>query len=107
VALLNISATRIETMREEGSFGNVMRAEEIRLALHMVVASSAFFHSPKFAVMLRFVVEAALAGDGSQLKGYMSAVDARGRGPNVDSRVNAIVRADADRIRCARGAKGV
>jgi hypothetical protein len=74
---------------------------DVGFALKSVLASAAFSHSPSLTAFLRFVVEAALAGRGGQLKGYTIAVEALGRTSDFDPETDAIVRVDAGRIRNA------
>src|SRR5579871_1043883 len=75
--------------------------DEIRIALELVLASQPFVNSPKLAVFLRFVFEAALAGRSSRLKDFTIAVEALGRGTDFDPATDAIVRVHASRVRRA------
>jgi len=85
----------------ERSGGDVVSAADAAAALKSVLASAAFAHSPSLTAFLRFVVEAAVAGRGGQLKGYTIAVEALGRRSDFDPETDAIVRVDAGRIRSA------
>jgi hypothetical protein len=87
--------------RRERSTEDTVTAADVGPALRSVLASAAFAHSPSLTAFLRFVVEAALAGRGDQLKGYTIAVEALGRRSDFDPETDAIVRVDAGRIRSA------
>jgi len=73
--------------------------EDCRAALARVLASPLFQSSPKLAAFLRFVVEAALAGQSDRIKGYTIGTEALGRGQNFDPQVDPIVRVEAGRLR--------
>jgi hypothetical protein len=95
-----VAAARIRTHRKR-PVGEGVSAEGVAAALELIAASTAFAHSPSLTAFLRFVVEAALAGRGGQLKGYTIAVEALGRPADFDPDTDAIVRVDAGRIRSA------
>jgi hypothetical protein len=74
---------------------------EIRAALARTVASLAFAASPRLTAFLRYVVERALAGETTRLKGYTIAVEALGRPHSFDPQIDPIVRVEAGRLRRA------
>ena len=74
-------------------------AEQSSAALARVLASPPFQSSPKLAAFLRFVVEAALAGQSDRIKGYTIGVEALGRDQNFDPQTDPIVRVEAGRLR--------
>src|SRR5262249_19337461 len=76
-------------------------AAEVRAALERIVASSTFRTSTQLAAFLRFVIEAALAGQSDRIKGYTIAVEALGRTPDFDPQTDPIVRVEAGRLRRA------
>jgi TolB-like protein len=73
--------------------------EEIRAELERVAASSAFSGSPQLAAFLRFVVEAALAGNASRIKAYTIGVEVLKRDAKFDPQIDPIVRVEATRLR--------
>src|SRR5262249_7825052 len=75
--------------------------DEVRAALERVVASDMLRHSPQLAAFLRFIVEATLRGEGSQIKGYTIGSEALGRGASFDPQIDPIVRVEAGRLRRA------
>jgi len=75
--------------------------DEIRAALDRVIASEALRNSPHLIAFLRFVADATLRGESHQIKGYMIAVQALGRGEDFDANVDPIVRVEAGRLRRA------
>src|SRR5215468_5332281 len=76
-------------------------AAEVRAALERIVASPTFRASSQLAAFLRFVVEAALAGQSDRIKGYTIAVEALGRSADFDPQTDPIVRVEAGRLRRA------
>jgi TolB-like protein len=75
--------------------------DEVRAALGRVVDSADFRASPQLVAFLRFVVEAALEGKSSRIKGYTIGVEAFNRGKNFDPHTDPIVRVEATRLRRA------
>lgn len=75
------------------------REPDVRAALDRMLASDLFRASPQLAVFLRYVVEAALRGDGDRIKGYTIGVEAFGRGADFDPQTDPIVRVEATRLR--------
>lgn len=71
----------------------------IRAALDRVLASDAFRAAPQLSAFLAFVVERAMEGRGSELKGYTIAVEALGRPADFDPQTDPIVRVEAGRLR--------
>src|SRR5215510_5329524 len=76
-------------------------AADVRAALERIVASPTFRASTQLAAFLRFVVEAALGGQGDRIKGYTIAVEALGRSADFDPQTDPIVRVEAGRLRRA------
>src|SRR5215470_5437177 len=76
-------------------------AAEVRAALERIVANPTFRASSQLAAFLRFVVEAALAGQSDRIKGYTIAVEALGRSADFDPQTDPIVRVEAGRLRRA------
>jgi hypothetical protein len=76
-------------------------AYQVRAALERVVAGEAFRHSAQLIAFLRFVVDAALRGEGDRIKAYTIAIEALGRGENFDPQTDPIVRIAAGRLRRA------
>jgi tetratricopeptide (TPR) repeat protein len=74
---------------------------EIRTALDKITGSEVFRNSPQLIAFLRFVVEAALRGEGERIKGYTIAVEALGRRADFDPQNDPIVRTEAGRLRRA------
>jgi adenylate cyclase len=73
----------------------------IRLQLERILQSAEFRGSDKQRKFLTFVVDEALEGRASQLKGYTVAVTVYGRAENFDQQVDPIVRVEAGRLRRA------
>jgi tetratricopeptide (TPR) repeat protein len=74
---------------------------EISAALDKITGSEVFRQSPQLIAFLRFVVEAALRGEGERIKGYTIAVEALGRRADFDPQNDPIVRTEAGRLRRA------
>jgi Tol biopolymer transport system component len=72
---------------------------EVRRELERVLESKAFSGAQRSRELLRFIVEETLRGRATRLKEYTLAVDALGRGPEFDSRVDPIARVEASRLR--------
>ena len=71
----------------------------VREHLGRVLASAAFRNSDSLRRLLRYTVEATLAGNGEALKQYTIAVEALGRPANFDPRQDNIVRVQARKLR--------
>ena len=69
------------------------------MELNCLVSSSTLRSSERLVRFLRYVVEQKLAGNGDQLKESVLAVEIFDRETTYDSRVNAIVRVEARRLR--------
>jgi serine/threonine-protein kinase len=67
--------------------------------LERVLASESFAGAGRSKVLLRFLVEEALAEHGDRLKEYTIGAEALGRGESFDPRTDPIVRAEASRLR--------
>ncbi|NUN02414.1 MAG: PD40 domain-containing protein [Bryobacteraceae bacterium] len=74
-------------------------AEAILAQLNRILASATFRYSERLSRFLKFVVEQRLAGNASQLKEAVLAVEIFDRKPSYDSRVDSIVRVEARRLR--------
>jgi serine/threonine-protein kinase len=74
-------------------------AETVREQLEHILASSRFRASEPLRRLLRYTVEAALAGRGDSLKEYTLGVEALGRAESFDPRQDTIVRVQARKLR--------
>jgi TolB-like protein/Tfp pilus assembly protein PilF len=74
-------------------------AETVREQLELILASSGFRGSESLRRLLRYTVEAALAGRGDSLKEYTLGVEALGRAQSFDPRQDTIVRVQARKLR--------
>ena len=75
------------------------REELIRQELGRIVASDLFSRSERLCRFLRFSVEQALRGESDRVKEYVVGVEAFGRAPSFDPRVDPVVRVEARRLR--------
>jgi tetratricopeptide (TPR) repeat protein len=82
--------------RPDGEFHALIRA-----GLARILASDAFRAAPQLSAFLGFIVERAVEGRGSELKGYTIAVEAFGRSADFDPQTDPIVRVEAGRLRRA------
>jgi adenylate cyclase len=73
--------------------------EQVRAALDRVLAAPEFVNAARLSRFLRFAVEKALAGGGSELKEYLLGVEVFDRGQDFDPRLDPIVRVEAGRLR--------
>lgn len=64
-----------------------------------ILASADFVSAPKMRQLLRYLVDATLAGDAERLKGYAIGVDVFERGAAFDPGTDPIVRVQAGRLR--------
>jgi serine/threonine-protein kinase len=76
-----------------------MARDAILAHLARVLASNAFGGAERSSVLLRFLVERTIDGDGERLKEYTVGAEALGRGAAFDPRTDPIVRAEASRLR--------
>src|SRR5690606_25310367 len=67
--------------------------------LDAIFASADFVSAPKMRSLLRYLVDATLAGDAERLKGYAIGVDVFERGAAFDPGTDPIVRVQAGRLR--------
>lgn len=67
--------------------------------LEAILASADFVSAPKMRALLRYLVDATLAGDAERLKGYAIGVDVFDRGTEFDPGTDPIVRVQAGRLR--------
>lgn len=72
---------------------------EVRAALEELLAWEPMRRSPQLGAFLRYIVEARINGDESNLKAYSIAVDVLGRGEDFDPQSDPIVRVQARRLR--------
>jgi serine/threonine-protein kinase len=78
---------------------DVIAPEEIRAELRTILATDAFRRSQHSSRLLQRLVEYALAGRADELKEYSLAVEALGRKPSFDPRIDPIVRVEVGRLR--------
>jgi hypothetical protein len=78
-----------------------LRPDEIRRELGKIVASAVFRDSLRLISFLRFVVEAVLTGQTSQIKAYTVAIEAFERPASFNPQDDPIVRVEAGRLRRA------
>lgn len=71
----------------------------IERQIEAIFASGGFAAAPKMRALLRYLVDATLAGDAQRLKGYAIGVDVFGRGADFDPATDPIVRVQAGRLR--------
>ena len=71
----------------------------VREELGRILASTHFSRSERLCRFLRFSVEHALRGESDRVKEYTVGVEAFGRGPSFDPRVDPVVRVEARRLR--------
>ena len=81
--------------------GNQPEPADIRKQLERIILSTDFRGSEKQIKFLSFVVNEALEGRASQIKGYTIAVTVYGRTEKFDPQVDPIVRVEAGRLRRA------
>ncbi|WP_139247971.1 hypothetical protein [Hyphomicrobium sp. CS1GBMeth3] len=67
--------------------------------LEAIFASEGFASAPKMRALLRYLIDATLAGDAERLKGYAIGVDVFERGAAFDPATDPIVRVQAGRLR--------
>ncbi|MGH9647690.1 MAG: hypothetical protein ACRD4E_12845 [Bryobacteraceae bacterium] len=77
----------------------VIPEEQVRAALDRVLAAPEFVNATRLSRFLRFAVEKALAGGGTELKEYLLGVEVFDRGQDFDPRLDPIVRVEAGRLR--------
>ena len=73
----------------------------IRAELGRILSSDGFRAAPQLSSFLSFIVERAVAGRASELKGYTIAVEALGRPADFNPQIDPIVRVEAGRLRRA------
>jgi Tol biopolymer transport system component len=79
--------------------GGSVSSEAARAQLDRILASAGFRYSERLCRFLKFVVEQQLAGNASQLKESVLAVEIFDRESTYDSRVDSVVRVEARRLR--------
>lgn len=73
----------------------------IRAELGRILSSDGFRTAPQLSSFLSFIVERAVEGRASELKGYTIAVEALGRPADFNPQIDPIVRVEAGRLRRA------
>ncbi|MGX5735486.1 hypothetical protein [Bosea thiooxidans] len=73
----------------------------IRAELERILSSDGFRAAPQLSSFLSFIVERAVEGRASELKGYTIAVEALGRPADFNPQIDPIVRVEAGRLRRA------
>jgi TolB-like protein len=72
---------------------------DVERQLDAILASEHFVSAPKMRALLRYLVEATLAGDAARLKGYAIGVDVFDRNADFDPGTDPIVRVQVGRLR--------
>jgi hypothetical protein len=93
--MLNQSDTAIDV----GAPASVLEPDAVRRQLERVIKHPLFVNSQRYPVLLRYVVEQALEGNGDQIKERSVGVIAFGRKPTYDANADPIVRVTAGEIR--------
>ena len=75
------------------------REQAIRQELSRILSSTLFARSERLCRFLTFSVEKALQGESDRVKEYVVGVEAFGRGPSFDPRIDPVVRVEARRLR--------
>jgi hypothetical protein len=78
---------------------SALSREKVESHLAAILASKSFAHSKRCSEFLRFVVQAALAGDSELLKERTLGVEVFGRGPDYDPSQDSVVRVKASEVR--------
>lgn len=71
----------------------------IERQIEAILASKDFAAAPKMRALLRYLVDATLAGDAERIRGYAIGVDVFDRGVDFDPATDPIVRVQAGRLR--------
>ena len=71
----------------------------VRAQLTRILASEIFSRSERLSVLLKFIVEKTLEGQGDALKEHVLAMEVYGKGSDFNAAENPIVRVDARRLR--------
>jgi len=74
-------------------------ADAVRLELARLLSAPSLRYSERLSRFLKYVVEQQLAGNGSQIKESVLAIEIFDREPSYDSRVDSLVRVEARRLR--------
>ena len=72
---------------------------ELQSSVERVLASETFRNSPSSRRLLKYLAERAAAGDADQIKEYTIGVDAFGKAPDYDPRLDSTVRIQIGRLR--------
>ena len=89
---------RSETSSKEPEHCTV-GAEEIRVALEVVVGSETFARADRARSLLSYLVRAEQNGEAARLKGFTIAQDVFGKDDDFDPAMDAVVRVQAGRLR--------
>jgi tetratricopeptide (TPR) repeat protein len=78
---------------------SVLQQDQVHTHLEVVIGSPLFNTSARRGQLLRYLVERALAGEGSRISEYAIGVDVLGRPETFDPRIESIVRTEMGRLR--------
>src|SRR5450755_49508 len=73
--------------------------DQVRQQLDRILGDPLFRNTQRLRVLLRFIVEATLAGRGDSLKEVVIGSEAYGLGPDFDPQTDNLVRVNAARLR--------
>jgi TolB-like protein/Tfp pilus assembly protein PilF len=76
-----------------------VEAAGFRAALDRILASAGFAAAPRRSLLLRYIIEKTLAGEGDQITEYGIGLDVFSRPPSFDPRIDSIVRTETSRLR--------
>lgn len=76
-----------------------LKPAAVERQIEAILASRDFAAAPKMRALLRYLVDATLAGDAQRLKGYAIGVDVFERGADFDPATDPIVRVQVGRLR--------
>lgn len=88
-----------ETLSRAASSGPGPTAEAVRAQLERIAKSDVFRQAERQRRFLRYVVEQALKGNSSRLKGYTIGIEVFDKGQEFDPTLDSIVRVEAGRLR--------
>jgi Tol biopolymer transport system component len=82
-----------------GTLATELETSEVRDQVSRIVESPSFANARRLRDLLNYLVEAALAGRGGDVKEYAIATEALGRSASFDPRIDPIARVEASRLR--------
>lgn len=85
--------------QHQGSCWTDEQAAAVRVAVERIATSAVLRQSPRQQRLLRYLVNATLAGDSALLKGYRLGIEVFDRAPDFDPRIDPIVRVEVGRLR--------